>query len=125
MGAALVSAVRFYKASTNTGPHTGSLWSSAGSLLGTVAFTNETASGWQTLTFASPVAVTAGTTYLVSYFAPNGHYSYDGGFFSSAVVNGNLTAPATVNDVYRYGPGFPTNTFNQANYWVDVLYTPN
>ena len=46
-------------------------------LLATGTFTGETASGWQTLQFASPVAVTADTTYVASYFAPNGHYSAD------------------------------------------------
>ena len=30
-------------------------------------------------TFATPVAITAGTTYVASYFAPNGHYSVTGG----------------------------------------------
>ena len=36
---------------------------------------NETASGWQTVYFSTPVAITAGTTYIASYYAPNGHYS--------------------------------------------------
>ena len=31
-----------------------------------------TATGWQQATFASQVAVTANTTYVASYFAPNG-----------------------------------------------------
>ena len=72
-----ITGVRFYKASTNIGTHIGSLWSSTGTRLAQATFTNETASGWQTVTFASPVAVTAGTTYVASYFAPSGHYSHD------------------------------------------------
>ena len=40
-------------------------------------FTGESASGWQTVTFAAPVAVTAGTTYVASYYAPVGHYSQE------------------------------------------------
>ena len=36
----------------------------------TVTFTGETASGWQQATFATPVAITANTTYVVSYYAP-------------------------------------------------------
>ena len=36
---------------------------------------NETASGWQAVTFATPVPITASTTYIASYLAPNGHYS--------------------------------------------------
>ncbi len=54
---------RFYKAAANTGSHVASLWSSTGQLLAQGTFVNETASGWQTVNFSSPVAVTAGTTY--------------------------------------------------------------
>ena len=34
-------------------------------------FTGETASGWQQVNFATPVAITAGTVYVASYFAPD------------------------------------------------------
>jgi hypothetical protein len=125
-----VTGVRFYKSAANTGTHVGSLWSAAGSLLREATFTGETASGWQTVTFSSPVAITAGTTYVVSYLAPNGHYSITGGAFASAPVsNPPLEALATgtsPNGVYRYSSSslFPTSTFNSANYWVDVLFAP-
>jgi hypothetical protein len=124
-----VSGIRFYKASTNTGTHVGSLWSSSGQLLATATFTNESASGWETVLFSQPVQITAGTTYVASYFAPNGHYSFTSPGFSSAVTNGPLTAPAnatTANGVYAYNSvnAFPTNTFGAANYWVDVLFVP-
>ena len=32
-------------------------------------------SGWQELDFSAPVAVTAGTTYVASYFTSAGHYA--------------------------------------------------
>ena len=71
-----VTGIRFYKASTNTGTHTGHLWSNTGTLLATAQlFTSETSSGWQQVNFSQPVAITAGTTYVASYFAPSGHYS--------------------------------------------------
>ncbi len=38
-------------------------------------FTGETDTGWQTATFAQPVAVSAGTSYVVSYTDPSGHYA--------------------------------------------------
>ena len=44
-----VAGVRFYKGSGNNGTHTGSLWTANGTLLATGTFTNETASGWQSL----------------------------------------------------------------------------
>ena len=127
-----VTGIRFYKAATNTGAHVGSLWTSNGALLASGAFTNETSAGWQTLTFSSPVAITAGTDYIAGYLAPGGHYSYTGGAFSSSgVANGPLTAAAngavsTGNGVYAYtgSSAFPSNSFNAANYWVDVLFQP-
>ena len=121
-----VTGVRFYKAAANTGTHTGSLWSASGgpTPLATGTFTGETASGWQTLQFASPVAVTGGTTYVVSYYAPNGHYSNNGGFFASGYSNGPLSAPGGANGVYLYGgDGFPTQSYNSSNYWVDPVFT--
>ena len=68
-----ITGVRFYKESDNTGAHTGSLWSSTGTLLASGTFSGETASGWQELDFSAPVAVTAGTTYVASYFSSTGH----------------------------------------------------
>ena len=70
-----ITGIRFYKAAANTGTHIGSLWTATGTLLASATFTNETASGWQTVLFSTPVAITAGTTYVASYLAPNGHYS--------------------------------------------------
>lgn len=126
-----VTGVRFYKGPNNTGPHTGSLYSSTGALLATGTFTNETASGWQTLNFASPVNVNSNTTYVVAYFAPNGHYSATPGYFGHNTATFNqLHAIADGTDggngVYSYGVTgtFPANTFNANNYWVDVLWQP-
>ena len=124
--AGTISGIRYYKSATDTGTHTGTLWSSTGTLLATGTFINETASGWQTLTFTSPVTIAAGTTYVASYHS-NGHYIANSGYFSTAKTNGPLTALANAtssNGVYTYGNGnlFPTSTFGAANYWVDVLY---
>ena len=74
-------------------------------------------------------AVSAGTTYIASYYAPSGHYAGDGGYFATTGwTNGPLSAPASVagagNGVYRYGStsGFPNDTWGSANYWVDVVF---
>jgi methionine-rich copper-binding protein CopC len=125
-----IAGIRFYKGAGNSGTHVGSLWSSAGTLLGQVTFTNESASGWQQAYFSSPVAVTSGTTYIASYYAPNGGYSYDPAAFASAGVdNPPLHAlPSSSsggNGVYLYSssPSFPTNSYNATNYWVDPVFT--
>jgi hypothetical protein len=121
-----VTGIRFYKAAANTGTHTGSLWSSGGSRLATATFTNESASGWQTVTFAQPVDITAGTTYVASYFAPSGRYSYTGLGLQNGKDNGVLHAIASSsspNGVYQYGSSdFPSNSYNSASYGVDVLF---
>ena len=119
-----ITGVRFYKEPDNTGAHTGSLWSSTGTLLATGTFSGESASGWQELDFSSPVPVTAGTTYVASYHTDAGHYAITPNGLSSAVTNGPLTALAS-GGVYAYGPGniFPSNSFNASNYWVDAVYT--
>ncbi|MGZ6636414.1 MAG: DUF4082 domain-containing protein [Solirubrobacteraceae bacterium] len=122
--------IRFYKATTNTGTHIGNLWTSTGTRLASATFTNETPSGWQTVLFSSPVAITAGTTYVASYFDPAGHYSATPAGLSSAFDNPPLHAVASStspNGVYIYGSTstFPINTFNAGNYWVDVLFAPS
>src|SRR5204863_2940435 len=76
-----ITSIRFYKGTGNTGTHIGTLWTASGTQLGTATFANETASGWQQVDFAAPIAVTANTTYVASYLAPNGHYAGDSGFF--------------------------------------------
>jgi hypothetical protein len=128
--AGTITGVRFYKGSSNTGTHVGSLWTNTGTLLARATFSGESASGWQTVTFATPVAVTAGTTYVASYFAPNGRYSVNTGFFGSEYASPPLRALANGadggNGTYAYGssPSFPGNTWLASNYWVDVLFVP-
>ncbi len=135
-----VTGVRFYKDVTNTGTHVGHLWSATGGQLASVTFTGETASGWQSANFANPVQLTSGTTYVVSYYAPVGEYSYDSanssdpGNLSSTYTSasGDLVAPSSAsaggNGVYMYtssaSGAFPTNSYGSSNYWVDVLFNP-
>ena len=117
-----ITGLRFYKSAANTGTHVGNLWSSSGQLLATATFTNETASGWQQVTFANPVAITAGTTYVASYYAPNGHFSVNRKYFASQFNNGQLHAPVNAG-VFMYGnsSAFPSQSYKGSNYWVDVL----
>jgi N,N-dimethylformamidase beta subunit-like protein/uncharacterized protein DUF4082/fibronectin type III domain protein len=123
----LVTGVRFYKAAANTGTHVGSLWSASGTRLAQATFTGESASGWQSATFASPVAITAGTTYVASYFAPAGHYSANAQGLAAGADNPPLHAianPSSADGVYAYATSstFPSSAYNATNYWVDVLY---
>ena len=123
-----VTGIRFYKAATNIGTHIGNLWTVDGSLLESVTFSGESGSGWQQATFATPVPVTAGTTYIASYFVPNGHYSYDEYYLTVGKDNAPLHALSSSssggNGVYiaTTGSAFPTATFNASSYGVDVSY---
>ncbi len=127
-----ITGVRFYKSSLNTGTHVGNLWSSAGGLLASATFANETTSGWQQVNFSTPVAITANANYVASYHTNAAHLSVNPSYFAtSGVSNGPLSAPVngngSGNGVYRYGSGsgFPTYTYNSSNYWVDLVFTPN
>ncbi len=127
-----ITGIRFYKSATNTGTHVGSLWTSAGTLLATATFTNETVSGWQQVNFTTPVAITANTTYVASYHTNVGQYSVNSGYFATSSDNPPLHALSNGtsggNGVYKYSsatPVFPNSTYNSTNYWVDVVLTAN
>jgi hypothetical protein len=123
-----ITGIRFYKGPANTGTHIGSLWTAGGTLLGSVTFQGETASGWQEALFPSPIPIEANTTYVASYFAPAGHYPGDDNFFAAAGVDNPplhaLSNGTSVNGVYKYGSSsaFPNETYLSENYWVDVVF---
>jgi hypothetical protein len=123
-----ITNVRFYKSTTNTGPHVAHLWAADGTLLATATFTNETRSGWQTVNFAQPVAIKAHTTYIASYHTDHGNYAQDIGFFSnggvdSGVLHALADGVSGANGLFQYGPGgFPTSYWQSSNYWVDVVF---
>jgi uncharacterized protein DUF4082 len=125
-----ITGIRFFKGAANTGVHVGKLWGRDGVLLGAATFRGETASGWQQVSFATPIAVVPDTTYVASYHAPAGRYAASLDYFASASVSSpplyalqnGVDGP---NGVYAYGSGgFPTSTFRAANYWVDVVFAP-
>ena len=119
-----ITGIRFYKSAANTGTHTANLWTAGGQLLATATFTSETGSGWQQVNFATPVAITAGTTYVASYYTTVGHYSYTRSFFASAFSSGPLRVAAN-GGVYKYGAsGFPSSSYQGSNYWVDPVFVP-
>ena len=123
-----ITGIEFYRAAGDTAPDIAQLWSSTGTLLASGTFSNTSASGWQTVTFSSPVAITAGTTYVAAYHS-TGNYVGTNNYFTSAHTNGSLTAPSSGNGVYAYGGTsttglFPTNTYKATNYFVDVVFNP-
>ncbi len=128
-----ITALKFYRSASDTGTDVLDLWSSTGTNLASASFTTTTASGWQTVSLATPVTIAANTTYVASYHTTGAYVATDN-FFTSPVTSGQLTAPASAgvtggNGVYGYGGTastglFPTNTFAAANYYADVVFRP-
>src|ERR1700731_2085202 len=125
-----IAGIRFYKSAGNTGTHVGNLWTSGGALLASATFTGETASGWQQVNFAKPVAITANIVYVASYHTTIGHYSDTNNYFrTSGVDHAPLHALANTTSTHDgpfcYGSSscFPTSTYSSSNYWVDVAFT--
>jgi Domain of unknown function (DUF4082)/Putative Ig domain/Bacterial Ig domain len=127
-----VLGIRFYKSSANTGSHTGTLWSSAGTRLASATFASESVSGWQQVNFTTPVSIQANTVYVASYHTSTGHYSYDLNYFTGKGADTSpLHAPANgtsaPNGCYAYGVNslFPNASWNGSNYWVDIVFQSN
>ena len=129
--AGYITGIRFYRGNTTiAGPFAATLWSSTGTRLATATLGSVTAAGWQEVLFANPFAVAADTTYVASYFVPaNARYGATPAYFAAAgTTNPPLTALQSgvdgPNGVYKYGTAssFPTDSFNNTNYWVDVVF---
>ncbi len=122
-----VTGLRFFKGAGNTGTHTGALYKADGTQLANVTFIDESATGWQTASFSQAVPVAANATYVAAYTAPNGRYSADQYYFSyQGHGSGQLSAPgglANLNGVFTTSQGMPTASFNQTNYYVDVVFS--
>ncbi|MEA5573574.1 N,N-dimethylformamidase beta subunit family domain-containing protein [Calothrix sp. UHCC 0171] len=120
-----ISAIRYYKAASETGTHIGRIWSSTGQLLASVTFTNETASGWQQQALATPLTIAANTKYVVSVNA-NSHYVATTNGLAATLTNGDISAVADgSNGVFNETPSaFPTQSWNNSNYFRDIVFTP-
>ncbi len=123
-----ITGVRFYKSAQNNGLHEGTLYNTAGFALASATFSNETSSGWQTVTFSSPVAITPNTTYIAAYHTDTGYAadpSYFDRQFDSLYLHAVSDSTSGGNGLYRYTttPLMPNSSFHATNYWVDVVYT--
>jgi Domain of unknown function (DUF4082) len=117
-----ITAIRFWKASNETGVHTGNLWTASGQLLASVTFSNETASGWQQQDLSNPVPVTAGVQYVVSVNTGNTYYVDTVGGLASQITNGNLSSVVGSNGLFGPPGQFPTSTYQNSNYFRDVVF---
>jgi len=119
-----IVSIRYWKSASETGTHTGSIWSASGVLLAQVAFTGETASGWQVQSLPTPLSIQANTTYVVSVNT-NVYYVATNNGLASAVVDGPVSSVADgANGVYGNPATFPTSSFQNSNYFRDIGFLP-
>lgn len=122
-----VVALRYYRPAGATGAASGRLWTVAGALLGSVVYP-EDVEGWHAVPLDSPVALTPGALYVVSYHAGDHYAASAYALLGGSVTSGPLTAPVTSdvggNGVYAYGPAgtLPDQTFNGTAYYADVSF---
>ncbi|MEM7677003.1 MAG: DUF4082 domain-containing protein, partial [Myxococcota bacterium] len=122
-----IRAVRFFRDCGASTDYTASLWTATGTLLAEATVpAYEPVNGWQTATFAEPVAVNAQITYIAAYHAPGGCFPSSLGSFQQDLVVPGLTIPSSSsaggNGVFTYSaiPVFPSNAAPNTNYWIDV-----
>lgn len=114
-----ITALRFYKTTTDLGSHVGHVWSAAGALLAMAPFANETPFGWQQQSLTMPLSVDSGSTITVSVTSPSGaNYALQSGGFP--LTNGHISALTGVYGAINTRPILLTST----NYFRDVVFVP-
>jgi hypothetical protein len=118
-----VTGVRFFKTVANTGTHIGTLWSIGGGNLAQVTFTGESTSGWQSMSFSTPVPLSASTQYVISYTCTVAHGYVAGASAVVGKMTGNpLGAPTNFGCYYSGGGnGFPSSMNDPNTYYADVI----
>lgn len=136
-------AIHFYRGNTNVvGPAKGRIFlvSSETVVSGTTVDFTLSGTGWQTANLATPVQLSANTSYKVAIHTDD-NYTATGGYWSTGagvggITNGPLTAPdaggsplglgSIQQGSFRYTSDpdlYPNSYFNGGNYWVDVTVT--
>lgn len=138
-----VTGIRWFCPTTTTGTWTGYLWevtaadpSGAGTLLASKAFTGTPTGGdWNTITLDAAINVVANTKlYRVGIHSSAGLYVFTSNFFTTALTNGPITAPADGSNPVGLGScsqgtynvsgsaTYPSSTFQSTNYFADVVW---
>ncbi|WP_367128001.1 DUF4082 domain-containing protein [Saccharothrix sp. HUAS TT1] len=104
------------------GPITVRVWGPGGALL----HQQEEATVTQPflpITFTTPVPVSTGAEYVVSYYTPEGGYVAAEDFHIGTVIRAPFVIPRDAG-VYRYGEGggFPTESWNASSYSIHPVF---
>jgi hypothetical protein len=117
-----IAAIKFFKSSSESGTHVGKIYSSTGAMLASVTFSGETASGWQTMNLATPLAISAGVEYTVSVNTGNRYYVDTVSGMASQITNGPLSSIVGSNGVYGPVGSRPTSSWSDSNYFRDIVF---
>lgn len=98
-----ITHLRFYRSQANLTVSGMKLWTDAGVQLAAVTVPAGTAVGWVEVALGTPVAVTASTTYVVSYHAPSVGYPVAEGYHTVDRTSGPLTAPRSSRSGGAFG----------------------
>lgn len=138
--AGVITGIKYFSPAGNNaaGTDIGQLWAcavadcvpaSGGTQLASVSFPSDTTAGWKQAMFSTPVTITPNTYYVASYWSEQGMYYAKTRYFTASHDNLPLHAPASNatagNGLFVYNSsGFPNGSFQETNYWVDVVFQP-
>jgi len=117
------SGVRWYTTTTVSGTYIGAIYevdaaddpTPAGTLLEQKTLVGSPAAGgWQSITFDSPVPITAGVLYRAAVYSSAGRYVYSANLHASDIVNADLVADAAGDDPVGLG------TLRQATFTINA-----
>jgi hypothetical protein len=112
--------VRFWKIAADTGTHTATVYrTSDQALLGSQAFTGESASGWQSMTFSAPVALAAGTYRVCVNHTTVNYCSVPNTGMARASAPYAVAAGAF--GLAGAGTGYPVTAYGSFNFLVDPV----
>ncbi len=135
-----ITALRFYKPIvTPDTSHDGNIWDANGNNLANVTFTNESDYGWQEATLSTPLYVTRGQVYVISYGMTTGDYqAYVGAFTAPLSSPGMIAYPSgdsrnttvstgTLNSVYSATKNTYPSSAGATNsyYYIDAVFSLN
>ncbi len=122
-----ITHMKYFRPAEETGNHIGRIWSGNGALLASAAFTNETASGWQTVALATPLPIIANTTYVVSANCNTAYASTNTGGWGGTPYNFTNGQVRSVQNqtigVLNPTPGsWPFFPWQNSNYFRDIVF---
>ena len=128
--AGFITGLRFYKGAANTGTHVGHLWTAGGTLLAEATFTGETRLGlaggaaFRRRSRSPRTRPTSPPTTPPPATTPSAPATSRTRASTARRCTRSQTAPTGRTASTSTAPpgGFPTDSFQSSNYWVDVVF---